>query len=69
MNGMYVCVCHAVRESQIIAAAREGAHSVKAMCLATRAGTNCGKCLPEAKRLLEQAVATADKAESAGRAA
>ena len=51
---MYICVCHAVNERRIERAVDEGVTSIKGLCMATRAGTCCGKCLPEAKRHLEQ---------------
>lgn len=66
---MFVCVCNAVRDRQIAEAAREGVCSVKGLCLATRAGTTCGKCLPEAKRLLEQALAEQGGVRRSGQAA
>ncbi len=53
---MYICVCHAVNERRIEKAVDEGVRSIKGLCLATRAGTCCGKCLPEAKQRLEQAI-------------
>jgi bacterioferritin-associated ferredoxin len=53
---MYICVCHAVNERRIEQAAAEGVSTIKGLCLATRAGTCCGKCLPEAKRHLDKAV-------------
>ncbi|MGJ8668997.1 MAG: (2Fe-2S)-binding protein [Oceanococcus sp.] len=53
---MYICVCHAVNERRIEKAVDEGVRSIKGLCLATRAGTCCGKCLPEAKQRLQQAL-------------
>lgn len=54
---MYICVCHAVNERRIEqAVTEEGVRSIKGLCMATRAGTCCGKCLPEAKTRLDQAL-------------
>ncbi len=55
---MYICVCNAVNERQIEQAAAEGVRSIKGLCMATRAGTCCGKCLPEAKRVLDSVIDT-----------
>ena len=55
---MYICVCHAVNERRIEqAGAQDGVRSIKGLCMATRAGTCCGECLPEAKSRLHQALA------------
>lgn len=55
---MYICVCHAVNERRIEqAVAEDGVRSIKGLCMATRAGTCCGKCLPEAKSRLNEALA------------
>ncbi len=52
---MYICVCNAVNERRIAQAVEdEGVRSIKGLCMATRAGTCCGKCLPQAKKVLEQ---------------
>ena len=53
---MVVCVCNAVNEHRINEAVEAGVKSIKQLCAETRAGTCCGKCLPEAKRVLDQAV-------------
>lgn len=53
---MFVCVCNAVRDRQIVAAVHDGVRGIKGVCLATRAGTTCGKCLPEVKRQLTEAI-------------
>lgn len=54
---MFVCVCRAVTDRQIKALTEEGVSTIKGLCLATQAGTCCGKCLPEAKKVLEESVA------------
>lgn len=55
---MYICICHAVNESRIQRAAQDGVRNIKGLCRSTGAGTCCGKCLPEAKRILDRSVAT-----------
>lgn len=59
---MYVCVCNAVNERSIEQAVDNGVRSIKGLCLATRAGTCCGKCLPTAKQHLEKALEVREKA-------
>ena len=50
-----VCVCHGVDAATIGAAMRDGAGSVAAIGTATLAGTGCGSCRPELRRLLAEA--------------
>ncbi|RMF18803.1 MAG: nitrate reductase [Gammaproteobacteria bacterium] len=52
-EGRTVCACFGVGESRILALKQEGADSVEAISTRTQAGTNCGSCLPEIKRLLK----------------
>ena len=54
---MYICICKAVTDRQIRQAAEAGISNIKGLCMATQAGTCCGKCLPEARRVLQEAVA------------
>jgi assimilatory nitrate reductase catalytic subunit len=51
-QGPVVCACFQVGRTRIEGAIAEGACSVAAIGVATRAGTNCGSCLPELKRLV-----------------
>ncbi len=51
-EGPIICVCHGVAQSRIAAAIRNGAATAEAIGAATRAGTNCGSCLPELRRLI-----------------
>jgi assimilatory nitrate reductase catalytic subunit len=62
--GPIVCACFSVGMATIRAAIQAGAASAEAIGEALRAGTNCGSCLPELKRLL----AGADLADSAATA-
>jgi assimilatory nitrate reductase catalytic subunit len=50
--GPLVCACFGVRRSAIVAALRTGAADVDAVGAALRAGTNCGSCRPEIKRVI-----------------
>ncbi|MCE9598279.1 MAG: (2Fe-2S)-binding protein [Spirochaetia bacterium] len=50
---MYVCICAAITDRQIQAAARGWATLLdlqQELCL----GRSCGKCLPEAARIIEE---------------
>jgi assimilatory nitrate reductase catalytic subunit len=62
--GPMVCSCFAVRRGTIAAAVQAGACDVEAVGLAVKAGTNCGSCRPEIKRVIsdEQQRATASAA-------
>ena len=50
--GPTVCACFGVGDGTIRAAIRDGARSTAAIGLRVRAGTNCGSCLPELRRML-----------------
>jgi assimilatory nitrate reductase catalytic subunit len=50
-EGPVVCACFQVGRERILAAVAAGAASPSEIGAATRAGTNCGSCLPELKRL------------------
>ena len=47
-----VCSCHQVREAKILSAIADGCDSVERIGACTRAGTNCGSCIPDLRRLL-----------------
>ena len=51
-EGPIVCVCHQVGRKRIEAAIAAGANSADAIGTGTRAGTNCGSCVPELRRLI-----------------
>ncbi|TCJ11555.1 nitrate reductase [Parasulfuritortus cantonensis] len=53
--GRIVCACFAVGENDIRRAVAEGAGSVEALAAQLKAGTNCGSCVPELRRLLASA--------------
>jgi assimilatory nitrate reductase catalytic subunit len=54
-EGPQICACFGVRRGAIREAIDRGARTTEDIGAALRAGTNCGSCLPELKRLLEQA--------------
>ena len=55
--GPVVCACHGVGLDAISASIAAGAHSVEAVGAACKAGTNCGSCIPEIRKLLPGALA------------
>ncbi|MFD2184580.1 molybdopterin-dependent oxidoreductase [Rhodoplanes azumiensis] len=52
--GPLVCACFSVGRDAILAAVAAGATDTAAIGAAVMAGTNCGSCLPELKRLLAE---------------
>jgi assimilatory nitrate reductase catalytic subunit len=58
-EGPIVCVCFQVGAKRIAAAAAGGCHSVEKVGWALGAGTNCGSCIPEIRRLIAPAPAGA----------
>ena len=55
--GPVVCACHGVGLDVITACIAKGAGSVEAVGTACKAGTNCGSCIPEIRKLLPAALA------------
>ena len=53
-EGALVCSCHEVGVNRISAAIAAGADTTDAVGFATRAGTNCGSCRSEIKRMLDR---------------
>ena len=58
-EGPIVCACFQVGRALILAAVAGGARSPAEIGIATRAGTNCGSCLPELARLAAHCTGTA----------
>jgi bacterioferritin-associated ferredoxin len=52
---VYVCICNALRKSQIIAAAKNGAMTVDAAYAACDAKVQCGQCRDEAHDVITEA--------------
>ena len=50
---MYVCLCNAVSDKQIVKAAREGACCVRDLRERLGVGARCGKCVPTAREVLQ----------------
>jgi bacterioferritin-associated ferredoxin len=50
---MYVCVCAAVTDGQVAAAAAGGAQSLDDLAMSLGVGTSCGCCREFAQQLLE----------------
>ncbi len=54
--GKLVCSCNNVGSENIRKKIDEGCHTLKEVCAQTGAGTGCGSCRPEVKRLLDEAL-------------
>ena len=50
--GRIICACFGVGENTLREAIRNGAASVEALGIELKAGTNCGSCIPELRKLL-----------------
>ncbi|MCL8380714.1 nitrate reductase [Xanthobacter aminoxidans] len=57
--GPLVCACFGVPKDTILAAIRDGAADAAAVGARLQAGTNCGSCLPEIRKLILEATAPA----------
>lgn len=51
---MYVCVCNAVTDRQIRAAAQRGARSLNDLSAELKVATCCGRCGDHARRILDE---------------
>ncbi len=49
---MRVCHCHNVNDRQLAAAIDEGCHTMRELRFKLNIGNTCGRCLPQAKQLL-----------------
>jgi ferredoxin-nitrate reductase len=54
--GKLVCSCNNVGTDNILNKIASGCNNLKDLCNATGAGTGCGSCRPEVKRLLEESL-------------
>ncbi|MFN7173548.1 MAG: bacterioferritin-associated ferredoxin [Thermaurantiacus tibetensis] len=52
---MYVCICNALRQSQIEALVREGLRCEKQIYRRLGCRPQCGTCLPVARALIREA--------------
>lgn len=53
---MFVCICNAVTEEDILGAVDAGARCTRSACEATQAASNCGSCLDRVENLVEGAL-------------
>ncbi len=66
-NGaMIVCVCKAVSDRHIRSAVKDGASCLRDLNRALGAGACCGKCLPEAKKVLSHSLSSGGAAAASG---
>lgn len=54
---MYVCICHAVTDKQIVAAVEDGAEDITSLADSLGAGTGCGTCREHTQRLIDSVLA------------
>ena len=59
-RGRRVCICHAVSETAVVEAIREGYTTVMGVGIMTRAGTSCGSCKKLIRRLIPSPSPTAN---------
>lgn len=55
---MIVCICKAVSDRRIRSAVAEGAVSLRDLSRELGLGTCCGKCVPQARAVLSETLAT-----------
>jgi assimilatory nitrate reductase catalytic subunit len=67
--GPVVCACFGVGRTTILAAIAAGARSAAEIGAQLKAGTNCGSCIPEMKRLIAQANVTGAEQRQLARSA
>jgi len=51
---VFICICHAVTDGQVITAIDQGAMTPDSVGAATGAGTGCGSCRERIQDLIEQ---------------
>ena len=54
MGKRLVCLCNMVENNEIIQAFKKGATTTSEIQLITRAGTSCGRCIPEIDRMVDE---------------
>lgn len=57
---MYVCLCMGVSDTKILEAIKSGHDTVKKIRTCTGAASQCCKCLPDIKQILEIELASHD---------
>ena len=58
---MYICLCNAITDRQIVRAAEQGARTPKDLAHNLGVGLGCGRCVSCAKDLLVETVARLDR--------
>ena len=53
---MYVCLCHAVKETEIAKAVASGCDDLEAIGEALGAGTKCGICRSEVQSIIDSTI-------------
>ncbi|ONG38719.1 regulatory or redox protein complexing with Bfr in iron storage and mobility (BFD) [Alkanindiges hydrocarboniclasticus] len=53
---MYICLCRAVTDRQIRESVENGASSFREVREELDVGTCCGRCVPETRELIDQAL-------------
>ncbi len=61
---MYVCLCHGITESHIVAAIDGGADCMKQLRRDLGIATECGRCASCAKDCLKQTLASRNSSEN-----
>jgi assimilatory nitrate reductase catalytic subunit len=59
-----ICACFGVKSQTIAQAIADGACSTEAIGARLNAGTNCGSCLPELRRMIATAAKVSEKADA-----
>lgn len=65
---MYVCICHAVTDTDIVSAVENGACDLSSLAERLGAGTGCGTCQEFTQQLIDNTLAS-NLAEKLGYAA
>ena len=55
-HSMYICLCNAITDRQIVRAAEEGARSSEDLAMQLGVGMGCGRCRSCAKALLVETI-------------
>jgi bacterioferritin-associated ferredoxin len=63
---MYICLCNAITDRELLAHSAAGATSVEMAYEALGYQPMCGKCVPVARQLLRQAAETASRELGSG---
>ena len=56
LEGKLVCICNNVGDGNIKRQITKGCDDFETLCLASNAGTSCGSCRPEVKKILDESL-------------